>query len=72
LLIADEVQTGFGRTGEMFASEWLDGGVKPDILVCAKGIANGFPLSAIATRSDLACKQPPGSMGGMYCVQDYY
>jgi 4-aminobutyrate aminotransferase-like enzyme len=56
----------------MFASEWLDGGVKPDILVCAKGIANGFPLSAIATRSDLACKQPPGSMGGMYCVQDYY
>lgn len=66
LLICDEVQTGYGRTGTMFASEWLDGGVKPDILICAKGIANGFPLSAVATRSELSAKQPPGSMGGTY------
>lgn len=44
LLIADEVQTGFGRTGSMFASDWLDGGVNPDILVMAKGIANGYVM----------------------------
>lgn len=50
----------------MFASEWIDGGVNPDILICAKGIANGFPLSAIATRNELSIKQPPGSMGGTY------
>lgn len=66
LLICDEVQTGFGRTGSMFASEWVDGGVIPDVLVCAKGIANGYPLSAVATRSDLSVLQPPGSMGGTY------
>ena len=57
------MQTGFGRTGSMFAVDWLDGGaVKPDILIMAKGIANGFPLSAIATRSDLAVHQPPGAV----------
>jgi 4-aminobutyrate aminotransferase len=66
LLIADEVQTGFGRTGNMFSCEWLDGGVKPDIIISAKGLANGFPLSAVATRSEISCKQPPGSMGGTY------
>jgi 4-aminobutyrate aminotransferase len=44
----------------MFASEWMDGGVRPDILVCAKGIANGFPLSAVATRHELSVKQTPG------------
>ncbi len=66
LLIADEVQTGFGRTGAMFASEWMDNGVSPDILISAKGIANGFPLSAIASRGELAVKQTPGSMGGTY------
>lgn len=64
LLIIDEVQTGFGRTGTMFASEWLD--IKPDIIVCAKGLANGFPLSAVGTRKDIADHQPPGSMGGTY------
>jgi len=64
LLIMDEVQTGFGRTGTMFASEWLH--VRPDILVCAKGLANGFPLSAVGTRKELSDKQPPGSMGGTY------
>lgn len=60
------MQTGFGRTGSMFASDWIDGGVSPDILVCAKGLANGYPISAIGTRSDLSIKQPPGSMGGTY------
>uniref|UniRef100_K3WGZ0 4-aminobutyrate transaminase n=1 Tax=Globisporangium ultimum (strain ATCC 200006 / CBS 805.95 / DAOM BR144) TaxID=431595 RepID=K3WGZ0_GLOUD len=65
LLIADEVQSGFGRTGEYFA---INGhfDVTPDILVIAKGIANGFPLSGIASRKELTDKQPPGSMGGTY------
>lgn len=64
LLVADEVQCGYGRTGKMFAVEhW---GVRPDILIMAKGIANGFPLSAIASRKELMDTQPPGSMGGTY------
>lgn len=64
LLLCDEVQCGYGRTGKMFAVEhW---GVRPDILIMAKGIANGFPLSAIASRKELMDKQPPGTMGGTY------
>lgn len=64
LLVMDEVQTGFGRTGKMFAVEHY--GVRPDILVMAKGIANGFPLSGIASRKELMDTQKPGSMGGTY------
>lgn len=64
LLVADEVQCGFGRTGKMFAIEHWD--VRPDILIMAKGIANGFPLSGIVSRKELMDKQPPGSMGGTY------
>jgi 4-aminobutyrate aminotransferase/(S)-3-amino-2-methylpropionate transaminase len=52
LFIADEVQSGFGRTGKMFAVEHY--GVDPDILVTAKGIADGFPLSAFTTRPEIA------------------
>jgi 4-aminobutyrate aminotransferase len=64
LLVADEVQSGFGRTGKMFAVEhW---GVRPDILVIAKGIANGMPLSGIVSRKELMDTQMPGSMGGTY------
>ena len=51
LLIADEVQTGFGRTGEMFAVSHWD--VEPDIVVMAKGIASGLPLSGILARKEL-------------------
>ena len=50
LLIADEVQTGFGRTGELFAVRHWD--VEPDILVMAKGIASGMPLSGILAKQD--------------------
>ena len=64
LLVIDEVQTGFGRTGTLFASEWLN--IKPDIIISAKGLANGFPLSAVGTRKEIADHQPPGSMGGTY------
>ena len=58
LFIADEVQSGFARTGKMFAIEHY--GVDPDILVTAKGIADGFPLSAFTTRPEIAAAFKPG------------
>jgi 4-aminobutyrate aminotransferase/(S)-3-amino-2-methylpropionate transaminase len=58
LFIADEVQSGFARCGKMFAIEHY--GVDPDILVTAKGIADGFPLSAYTTRSEIAAAYKPG------------
>ena len=64
LLIFDEVQTGFGRTGEWFAAQAF--GVEPDILCLAKGIANGFPLGAVAARRDLMKKWGPVSHGTTY------
>jgi 4-aminobutyrate aminotransferase len=64
LLIADEVQTGFGRTGELFAVRHWD--VEPDILVMAKGIASGLPLSGILARQDLMERFAPGTHGGTY------
>ena len=64
LLIADEIQTGFGRTGELFAVRHWD--VEPDILVVAKGIASGLPLSGFIARSELMAALKPGSHGGTY------
>jgi 4-aminobutyrate aminotransferase/(S)-3-amino-2-methylpropionate transaminase len=58
LFIADEVQSGFSRCGKMFAIE--HNGVEPDILVTAKGIADGFPLSAYTTRPEIAAAYQPG------------
>lgn len=58
LFIADEVQSGFARTGKMFAIEHY--GVTPDILVTAKGIADGFPLSGFTTRPEIADAYKPG------------
>jgi len=58
LFIADEVQSGFGRTGKMFAIEHYD--VEPDIMCMAKGIANGFPLGAFIARPDIADAFTPG------------
>jgi 4-aminobutyrate aminotransferase-like enzyme len=58
LLIADEVQCGYGRTGRLFAIEHF--GVEPDILVSAKGIADGFPLSATIARPEVADSFRPG------------
>ena len=64
LLIADEVQTGFGRTGRFFAVEhW---GVVPDILVMAKGIASGLPLSGILAPAATLARWAPGAHGGTY------
>ena len=64
LLIADEVQTGFGRTGELFAV--LHSNVTPDILVMAKGIASGLPLSGILAQRDLLARWAPGAHGGTF------
>jgi 4-aminobutyrate aminotransferase len=64
VLVADEVQTGFGRTGEMFAVRHWD--VEPDIVVIAKGIASGLPLSGILARRDILDRFPPGTHGGTY------
>jgi len=64
LLIADEVQTGFGRTGKLFAVEHWD--VEPDILTIAKGIASGLPLSGIIAKRELLESWAPGTHGGTY------
>ena len=64
LFIADEVQSGFARTGKMFAIEYFD--IEPDVICMAKGIASGFPFSALGTRRDLDDKWPTGSHGGTY------
>ena len=68
LLIADEVQSGFCRTGRMFASEyWQEAGAAPDILTAAKSIAAGLPISAIVARSEIMDAVPAGTIGGTYC-----
>ncbi len=60
LLIADEVQTGFGRTGKLFGIEHQEGDVEPDILAMAKGIADGFPLGAFIAPQAIADSFQPG------------
>lgn len=64
MLIFDEVQSGFGRTGKWFALEHFD--VVPDIITAAKGIASGMPLSGVFTRTDIMKKVDTGSIGGTY------
>lgn len=64
LLVVDEIQTGFGRTGEYWGHDHFD--VRPDVLTIAKGIASGFPLSAVAASDELMSKAWPGSQGGTY------
>lgn len=64
LLVVDEVQTGVGRTGRFWGHQHFD--VVPDVLVTAKGLASGFPLSAIAAPTELMSRAWPGSQGGTY------
>jgi len=68
LLVMDEVQTGFGRTGKFWGHDHFTDhfDVRPDILVTAKGLASGFPLSGIAASSALMARAWPGSQGGTY------
>ncbi len=68
VLIADEVQCGYARTGRLFASEyWAENGVRPDILTAAKSIAAGIPLSAVVAREEIMESVPAGVIGGTYC-----
>lgn len=64
MLILDEVQSGFGRTGKWFAFEHY--GIVPDIMTVAKGLASGMPLSGVFTRTDIMKKLDVGSIGGTY------
>jgi len=64
LLIADEIQTGAGRTGTWFAVE--QSGVAPDMITLAKSMAGGFPISALVGRADVMDAPAPGGLGGTY------
>jgi 4-aminobutyrate aminotransferase / (S)-3-amino-2-methylpropionate transaminase / 5-aminovalerate transaminase len=64
LFVADEVQTGFGRTGRMFASEHLN--LDPDLMVLAKSMSSGFPLGAVVGRASIMDAVPPGGLGGTF------
>ena len=64
LLIADEVQTGFGRTGRFFASE--HSGVEPDLLLTAKSLGGGLPIAAVTGRAEIMDNTGPGSLGGTF------
>jgi len=64
VLVADEIQTGFGRTGKFFCSEYS--GVEPDLITVAKGMAGGFPLSAVVGKADIIDAPLAGGLGGTY------
>lgn len=64
LLIADEIQTGFARTGRLFATEYS--GIEPDLMAMAKGIAGGFPISAVVGKSHIMDQPGAGALGGTY------
>ncbi len=64
VLVCDEIQTGCGRTGRMFACEYA--GVEPDLVTLAKGLAGGFPLSAVVGKAEIMDAPVPGALGGTY------
>lgn len=64
LLIADEVQSGFARTGKLFAMEHY--GIQPDLITMAKGLGGGFPLAAVSGRTEIMDAPAPGGLGGTY------
>lgn len=65
LLVVDEVQSGYGRSGHFWAIDSVPD-VKPDLIIFAKGLANGFPLSGVATTKAIMQTMKPGSLGGTY------
>ncbi|MBY8108582.1 4-aminobutyrate--2-oxoglutarate transaminase [Vibrio fluvialis] len=64
VMICDEIQTGFARTGKLFACEYF--GAKPDLITMAKGIAGGFPLSGVVGKAEIMDSATPGGIGGTY------
>jgi 4-aminobutyrate aminotransferase len=64
VLIVDEIQCGFGRSGKLFACEHA--GIEPDLMTLAKGLAGGFPLSALVGKAEIMNSAPPSSLGGTY------
>jgi len=64
VFIADEIQTGFGRTGKMFNIEYA--GIEPDLITMAKGIAGGYPLAAVVGKQEMMDAPIPGGLGGTY------
>ena len=66
VLIADEIQTGFGRTGKMFAME--HSGVEPDLMTVAKSLAGGFPLAGVIGKAHIMDAPAPGGLGGTYAA----
>lgn len=64
VLIADEIQTGFARTGKFFCTEYS--GIEPDLMTSAKGIAGGFPLAAVIGKAEIMDAPMPGGLGGTY------
>jgi 4-aminobutyrate aminotransferase/(S)-3-amino-2-methylpropionate transaminase len=64
VLVVDEIQTGFARTGRMFAVEYA--GIEPDIVTMAKSLAGGFPLSAVTGKAEIMEAPGPGGLGGTY------
>jgi 4-aminobutyrate aminotransferase/(S)-3-amino-2-methylpropionate transaminase len=64
VLVADEIQTGFARTGKFFCCEYA--GVEPDLMTVAKGVAGGFPLAAVVGKSEIMDAPLPGGLGGTY------
>lgn len=65
VMVADEVQSGIARTGKWFASEWEEG-FEPDLVIIAKGIAGGMPISGVTGRAEIMDASHPGGLGGTY------
>ena len=64
VMVCDEIQTGFGRTGKMFCTEYA--GIEPDLITVAKGMANGFPIAAVVGKAEIMDSPLAGGLGGTY------
>ena len=64
IFVADEIQTGFARTGKLFAIEHFD--VEPDLMTVSKSLAAGFPLSGVVGKAEIVDSANPGEIGGTY------